>query len=241
MCSTRRRHGRLLGQQRFGQLGDGTTTSRVSRSPSRASRASARSTSAPNTRALLADTTVGCWGCNSVGGLGDGTTRRTGSARPRSRASRGGNAIVTGGSHTCALRADNTVRCWGDERRPGRRRNDDDPSQPGRGPGLSGVTTLAAGSGQLACDAPSSPTPTVGCWGLQQHRPGRRRDHDEPRQPGRGPRPLGRRRTRRRHRPHLRPPRRRQGRMLGLQRLVSSVTGPRRPASSRSQCRASSA
>jgi alpha-tubulin suppressor-like RCC1 family protein len=69
--------------------------------------------------ALLRNHRVRCWGDNSYGGLGDGSTT------PRSRAVLVRNpdgtgpltdatAIATGNYHTCALLATRQVACWGD-------------------------------------------------------------------------------------------------------------------------------
>jgi hypothetical protein len=55
---------------------------------------------------------VQCWGDNSFGQLGDGTT--TLSTTPVSVSGIGtATAITTGHGQTCALLADNTVQCWG--------------------------------------------------------------------------------------------------------------------------------
>jgi alpha-tubulin suppressor-like RCC1 family protein len=73
--------------------------------------------------ALPGDGTVTCWGgfgANYFGQLGDGTT--TDSATPvtvvadagGSSALAGVTAVAAGASHTCALLADTTVKCWGD-------------------------------------------------------------------------------------------------------------------------------
>jgi alpha-tubulin suppressor-like RCC1 family protein len=71
-----------------------------------------------HTCALLADKTVKCWGFNGSGQLGNGTTAS--SATPVSVSSIDGTivqatAISAGYLHTCALLADNTVQCWGDD------------------------------------------------------------------------------------------------------------------------------
>ena len=76
------------------------------------------------TCALLDDHTVRCWGFSADGRLGYGNTTRVGdgSAGSQTPASVGpvdlgpgrtATAITTGGSHTCALLDDGSVRCWG--------------------------------------------------------------------------------------------------------------------------------
>jgi alpha-tubulin suppressor-like RCC1 family protein len=75
-------------------------------------------TGGSHTCALRADGTVRCWGSNFAGVLGDGTT--TDRLAPvtvlpvsGSGALGGVIQITAGGSHTCALISNGTVRCWG--------------------------------------------------------------------------------------------------------------------------------
>ncbi|MHB8959332.1 MAG: RCC1 domain-containing protein, partial [Candidatus Limnocylindrales bacterium] len=78
--------------------------------------------------ALPGDGTVRCWGADASGQLGDGRVRGSNSVAPGADtplvtviAGAGSTApltgvvaIAAGFDHTCALLADTTVRCWGD-------------------------------------------------------------------------------------------------------------------------------
>ena len=97
-----------------GQLGDGTTTTRsqpgvVTGLPGPAAAVSAGQ--AFNC-ALLHDGTVHCWGFNSQGQLGDGSTsiRLVPVAVPGLEDVAG---LATGSIHTCALLGNGQVWCWG--------------------------------------------------------------------------------------------------------------------------------
>ena len=67
-----------------------------------------------HTCALLADASVRCWGADLNGQLGDGSPD-DGSSTPSTPVALGGPAVAVsaGGTSTCALLADGTVRCWG--------------------------------------------------------------------------------------------------------------------------------
>ena len=65
-----------------------------------------------HTCALLADSTVQCWGSNSAGQVGAGGLAE--SAVPVAvNGLTGVTALAAGTSHTCALLVDGTARCWG--------------------------------------------------------------------------------------------------------------------------------
>lgn len=66
-----------------------------------------------HTCARKTDGTIWCWGDNTYGQLGDGTTTQRTS--PVKVASLGTNnaEVVAGGDHTCARKTDNSLYCWG--------------------------------------------------------------------------------------------------------------------------------
>jgi len=99
-----------------GQLGDGTTTSSstVSVDLGVGRTAAAIGTGSSHTCAILDNASLKCWGSNSHGQLGDGTT--TDSSSPVSvdvGAGRFAVAVSGGRYHTCAILDDGSVKCWG--------------------------------------------------------------------------------------------------------------------------------
>ena len=103
------------GSNDSGQLGDGTTTQRltpvaVSGLPSGVVSIAAGQY---HTCVLTSGGAVWCWGSNGWGQLGDGTMTNRSTPVPVSGLSSGVVAIATGGSHTCAVNTFGGLQCWG--------------------------------------------------------------------------------------------------------------------------------
>jgi len=104
------------GDNRYGQLGDGTTTSSLHPKPVTAlGKEVEEVTAGAFHTCALRSRSVWCWGYNQFGQLGDGTTG--GGLTPVPVAGLGGSvqAIAAGAGHTCALLASGGVKCWGDD------------------------------------------------------------------------------------------------------------------------------
>jgi alpha-tubulin suppressor-like RCC1 family protein len=102
-----------VGNNSYGQLGDGTTTTRsVPSTVLGLSGVKAIAAGSTHSLALRSDGTVWSWGDNWTGQLGDGTT--TGRTTPvKVRGLSGVKAIAAGVVHSLALRSDGTVWAWG--------------------------------------------------------------------------------------------------------------------------------
>ncbi len=101
------------GRNSFGQLGDGTTTTRLLPTQLAGTISFAALTASTNgscgvTRAGVAY----CWGGNTYGEVGDGTTARRTAPTPVS-GGRTFSSITALGQHTCGVTSVGTAFCWG--------------------------------------------------------------------------------------------------------------------------------
>ena len=106
---------RCRGDNSHGQLGDNTLSNRGGAVDVQGLTNGVAGIAAGegHTCALIAGGGVKCWGDNSSGQLGDNsTTQRLAPVNVVGLAS-GVTRLVAGGSHTCALMASGSVKCWG--------------------------------------------------------------------------------------------------------------------------------
>ncbi len=154
------------GDNRFGQLGDGTTTnSSVPVDVSGlTSGVQAIAVGALHTCALVSGA-VECWGLNRFGQLGDGTKTDRKVPVNVAKLPAGVRTIAAGGGHTCALLASGGMRCWGDDEY-GQLGNDEETTSR---PNPIAVQELPAGVESIAAGFTDTCALTksggVSCWG----------------------------------------------------------------------------
>lgn len=155
------------GDNTFGQIGDGTDTSRHTPVPVATLGTSVAQIGAGliHTCARKTDGTVWCWGDNSLGQIGDGGSGGAFSPVPVAGLT-GVGAISLGTYHSCARKLDGTVWCWGynftGQLGDGTTIQRNAPVQV---VGLAGAVEVAAGHTH-SCARKSDGT--VWCWGNNQ-------------------------------------------------------------------------
>lgn len=115
-CAITGAHGvRCWGLNNLGQVGDGTTTDRSTPTNVKglASGVKAIAGGGIHTCALTTAGGVKCWGNNSGGQLGDGTTTDRPTPVNVQGLGSGVKAIAAGEYHTCALTTGGGIKCWG--------------------------------------------------------------------------------------------------------------------------------
>ena len=95
------------------QLGDSSTTQRLTPIVITTSGVAAISTGYYNTCALTTGGGARCWGNNDYGQIGDGTTAPRLTPTNVSGLGSGMAAISAGGNYTCALTTTGGLKCWG--------------------------------------------------------------------------------------------------------------------------------
>jgi alpha-tubulin suppressor-like RCC1 family protein len=157
------------GDNSSGELGDNTTTDRTKPVKVKGlSNVVAVTTGGRHACALVRNGGAKCWGANGHGQLGDGTTTESHTPVAVQGLPVDLAQIVAGGTHTCGLLTDGTVRCWGSggdgELGNG---STSDSSTPVMVTGLPSVVQIAVGGNLLGGDTTSALTSagTVFCWG----------------------------------------------------------------------------
>jgi alpha-tubulin suppressor-like RCC1 family protein len=154
------------GYNQHGQLGDGTSTYRLTPVDvvGLSSGVSALAASGDHTCALTTSGGVKCWGNNASGELGDNTTAARLTPVDVVGLSSGVSAIDAGGYHTCALTTNGAVKCWGNNL-SGQLGNGatTNSSIPVDVVGLSSEVSAIAVSGFHTCALTTSGS--VKCWG----------------------------------------------------------------------------
>ena len=160
------------GYNGYGQLGDGTNTNSSTPVDVTGLTSGVASVSAGGYHTCVATTGGGvkCWGYNSYGQLGNGTTTSSRTPIDVTGLTSGVTSVSAGGSHTCAVTSSGGVKCWGGN----------DSGQLGNGTRtmakiptdvlvsingspLSGVTFISAGFNENTCAVMSSGS--AKCWG----------------------------------------------------------------------------
>ena len=110
------------GANGVGQLGDGTTATRLTpvAVSDLTSGIQAIDAGSYHTCALTHTGAVACWGYNQSGQLGDGTTTDHHTPVAVSGLASGVAAVAAGDGHTCALTSAGAVECWGADGSDGR-------------------------------------------------------------------------------------------------------------------------
>ncbi|MBK8050721.1 MAG: hypothetical protein IPK16_28595, partial [Anaerolineales bacterium] len=167
MCA---RHGSLgvlcWGDGRYGQLGDGTWIAHTIPAPviGLAAPPVMVDTGTDSSCAVVATGNVQCWGDNTHGRLGDGTTLSRNQPVTVTGLTKAITAVAMGSEHVCALSIDGHVFCWG-HNSSGQLGDGTLDSRataaevPNLGPGITGITSGRYHTCALLADGGAK------CWG----------------------------------------------------------------------------
>jgi alpha-tubulin suppressor-like RCC1 family protein len=169
---------RCWGDNRRGQLGNGTTTSsstpvEVTGIATAIAIAAGGGDEVGFSCALLSDGTIQCWGSNRNGQLGNGETQRSLTPVPVSGISTATTIAAGGGAitaHACALLSDDTIKCWGDNQ-SGQLGNGTTTgsSTPVEVTGITTAMAIAAGGGRHGHSCALLFDGTIKCWGSNRN------------------------------------------------------------------------
>jgi len=161
---------RCWGANNAGQLGDGTTTNRLApvAVTGLASGVAAVSVNGSHSCALTSGGAVLCWGSNTSGQLGDGSTTNRALAVAVTGLSAGVTSVSAGGSHTCALTASGSAMCWGSNTN-GRLGDGTTTSRsvPTMASGMSSGVGVVAAGGAHTCTLTTGGA--MSCWGSNMY------------------------------------------------------------------------
>lgn len=149
-----------------GQLGDGTTTQRLAPTQVSGLEAGVASLATGNAYSCAVSEAGAafCWGSNTDGRLGDGTTTQRLTPRAVSGLSSGVSSIAASHNHTCAVTTAGGALCWGNN---GSGRLGDGTTTSRLSP--TPVSTLTSGVAQIATGSAHTCATTTGgqplCWG----------------------------------------------------------------------------
>jgi len=159
------------GRDSDGQLGNGSSSASSKDTPVRVGTADGWKTvtaGGAHTCAIWGNNTLYCWGSDASGQVGNGGTTSTPRPSPTRISTAAWSSVSAGGSHTCAIRANGLLGCWGSDS-SGQLGNGtgDDRAAPIRTTNVTDWKRLSAGA-DYTCAYRG--TGTLYCWGNNDSR-----------------------------------------------------------------------
>ena len=172
ICAIRSRGFSCWGGNGAGQLGDGTTTDRRTPVTPRGFTTASQVANGPSFTCAISGTTtrtLRCWGSNSYGQIGTGSSSST-VLIPATVTATNPVQVDTGAAHACAVVGTGTVSCWGDghfgQLGNGQTGSGVMRSTPGSVSGITDAAQVAAGYGHTCVRRRVG---EVVCWGDNQY------------------------------------------------------------------------